>query len=322
MEAYLKIDAYDRKLLYELDKNSKIGLNELSSRLKKSKQFVLYRMKQLEESNIITGYNAIVDMSKLGYFSFRVYFKFQQTTIEEGKKFVDYVRKNLKQVWTITSMHGKWDYALFLGVRNISEFHNIWDTIMLEYKPKIKTYNVAVYAPVYNFNRKFFIENPQDAIERVYGGGEKGDIDELDWKIIETYSNNVRQSSLEISKRLNVSSDTVRARIKKLEDRKIITGYKIGLNLEPLGFVSYRVDLQLVSTKRNKELFEFCKRHRFIYQINKSIGGADFEIEVIVRDLAHLLNLIDEIKTAFKDVVNDVDYFGFSTFHILQYIPD
>src|SRR3989344_9091355 len=120
MEQDLKIDAYDRKLLYELDKNSKISLQELSAKLRRSKQFVLYRMKQLEESNIITGYNAIVDMSKLGYFSFRVYFKFQQTTIDEGRQFVDYVRNNLKQVWTITSMHGKWDYALFLGVRNIA----------------------------------------------------------------------------------------------------------------------------------------------------------------------------------------------------------
>lgn len=318
----VEIDLYDRKLLYELDKNSAISLSELSKKLKRSKQFVLYRMKQLEVANIITGYNAIVDMSKLGFFTFRVYFKFQQTTEEEGKKFVDYVRTNLKQVWTITDMHGKWDYALFLGVKIISEFHTIWDGIMLEYKPKIKTYNVAVYAPVYNFNRKFFIENPTNTIERAYGTGEKEDIDDLDWKIIENYSNNVRQSSLEIARKLKVSADTVRARIKHLEQKKIITGYKIGLNLEPLGFVSYRVDLQLLSTKRNKEIFEFCKNHKNIYQINKSIGGADFEIEVIVRDLSHLLQLIDEIKNTFKDVVNDVDYFGFSTFHILQYIPD
>ena len=322
MEEKIKIDLYDRKLLYELDKNSKISLRELSSKLKKSKQFVLYRMKQLEISNIITGYNAIVDMSKLGYFSFRIYFKFQQATIEDGEKFVFFVKTNFPQVWTITSMHGKWDFALFLGVKNISEFHSIWDGIMLEFKPTIKTYNVAVYAPVYNFNRKFFIENPKDAVERVYGAGQKEDVDELDWKIIKTYSNNVRQSSLEIARKLKVSSDTVRARIKRVEQKKIITGYKIGLNLEPLGFVSYRVDLQLISTKRNKELFEFCKRHKNIYQINKSIGGADFEIEVIVKDLNHLLSLIDEIKNHFKDVINDVDYFGFSTFHILQYIPD
>ncbi len=321
MENY-PIDLYDRKLLYELDINSAIGLKELAKKLKRSKQFILYRMEKLEKAGIITGYNAIVDMSKLGFFTFRIYFKFQQTTEAEGKQFIEYVRTKLKQVWTITSMHGKWDYALFLGVKNINEFHTIWDSIMFEYKPRIKTYNVAVYAPVYNFNRKFFIDKPAEFVERVYGGGEKEGIDELDWKIIETYSANVRQSSLEISKKLKVSPDTVRARIRALQERKIITGYKIGLNLEPLGFVSYRVDLQLLSAKRNNELFEFCKRHKNIYQINKSIGGADFEIEVIVKDLAHLLQLIDEIKSVFKDVVNDVDYFGFSTFHILQYIPD
>lgn len=317
-----KIDTYDKKLLYELDKNSAIGLPELAKKLKRSKQFILYRMKKLEEANIITGYNAIIDMSKLGFFTFRVYFRFQKTTAEEGKKFVDYVRKSLAQVWTITSMHGKWDYALFLGIKNISEFHTIWDGIMLNYKPNIKSYNVAVYAPVYNFNRTFFIDALEESVVRVYGAGEKENIDELDWKIIETYSNNVRQSSLEIAKKLHVSADTVRARIKKLEQRKIITGYKIGLNLEPLGFVSYRIDLQLLSTHRNKEIFEFCKLHKNMYQINKSIGGADFEIEAIVKDLNHLLSLIDEIKNRFKDVVNDVEYFGFSTFHILKYIPD
>lgn len=317
-----KIDTYDKKLLYELDKNSAIGLPELAKKLKRSKQFILYRMKKLEEANIITGYNAIIDMSKLGFFTFRVYFKFQKTTAEEGKKFVYYVRNSLNQVWTITSMHGKWDYALFLGVKNISEFHTIWDGIMLEYKPNIKAYNIAVYAPVYNFNRTFFIDAPEESVVRVYGGGEKEDVDALDWRIIETYSNNVRQSSLEIAKKLSVSADTVRARIKKLEQRKIITGYKIGLNLEPLGFVSYRVDLQLLSTHRNKEIFEFCKLHKNIYQINKSIGGADFEIEAIVKDLNQLISVIDEIKNKFKDVVNDVEYFGFSTFHILKYIPD
>ena len=131
-------------------------------------------MKQLEANKIITGYNAIVDMSKFGFFSFRVYFKFQSMTGSEGKKFVEHSKSKFSQVWTIMSMHGKWDYALFLGVKAISEFHDIWDSIMLDYKPKIKSYNVAVYAPVHNFNRKFFLDSaPADTIERVYGGRRK-----------------------------------------------------------------------------------------------------------------------------------------------------
>ena len=317
-----KIDIIDKKLLYELDKNSAIELSELSKKLRHSKQFIIYRMKRLEELKVITGYNAIIDMSKLGYFTFRVYFKFQQSTIDDGRVFINYVMDSFLQVWTITSMHGKWDYALFLGVRSIAEFHQIWENIMSKYKQKIKKYNVAVYAPIYNFNKTFFLNESHETINRIYGIGEKDEIDKLDWRLIESYANNVRESKVKIAKKLNISPDTVRGRIKKLEKNNVIVGYKIGLNLVPLGVVSYRIDLQLLSTKRNKELFEFCKQHKNIYQINKTIGGADFEIEVVVKDLNHLLEIIDEIKTDFMDVVNDVDYFGFSTFHILKYIPD
>ncbi|PIN89287.1 hypothetical protein COU60_03975 [Candidatus Pacearchaeota archaeon CG10_big_fil_rev_8_21_14_0_10_34_76] len=319
-----KLDLYDKKLLYELDKDSSQSVTALAKKLRRSKQFILYRMKKLEESGIITGYHAIIDMSKLGYFTFRVYFKFQQTTQSEGEEFVQHVRERLKQVWTITSMHGKWDYALFLGVRTIEEFHKIWDDIMLQHKEKIKSYNVAVYAPVYNFNRKFFLDRVAtgESIERIYGSGEKENIDEKELRLIEAYANNVRLSSLELSSKAKMSPETIRKKIKELQKRKVIVGYKIGLNLEKIGYVSYRVDLHLISTKKNKELFEFCRHHKNIYQVNKSIGGADFEIEAVVKDFLHLIELINEIKNKFKDVVNDIDYFGFSTFHILQFIPD
>lgn len=288
MKMAYKLDLYDKKLLYELDKNSKASVSELAKKIRRSKQFVLYRMKKFEEAGIITGYHAIIDMSKLGYFTFRVYFKFQQMTGREEKEFISYIKKSLKQVWTITSMHGKWDNALFLGVKTINEFHKIWDDLMLLYKEKIKSYNVAVYAPIYNFNRRFFLDEKKESMQRIYGIGEKEKIERKDLQLIEVYASNVRQSSLEIAQKLGVSAETIRKRIKELEKKKIIVGYKIGLNLEKLGYTSYRVDLQLISTKKNKELFDFCRYHKNIYQVNKSIGGADFEMEVIVENLDHL----------------------------------
>ncbi len=139
----------------------------------------------------------------------------------------------------------------------------------------------------------------------------------------------------------------------KYQSSRIILGYKLGLNLEKLSYTSYRIDIQLISVNRNKELFSYCRSHKNIYQVNKTIGGADFEIEVIVRDLNHLIEIIDncagymtfctqfsiwktatirainhavihinDLKKEFKDVINDVEYFGFTTFHILKYIPD
>ncbi len=321
----LKLTLHDRKILYELDKKSNLPLSELAKKLQRSKQFVLYRMSRLEKEGVITGYTAIVDMSKLGYFSFRVYLKLRQTTETEGQELVDFVKKNYEQVWTITSMHGKWDYALFLGVKTIMEFHQVWDGIMAEYKSKIKNYNVAVYAPIYNFNRRFFLETKEAKEERqvrIYGAGTAEEIDNLDWQIIKEYAPNVRKPALEIGKKLSVTGDTIRHRIKKLEQKKVICGYKIGLDLSKLGCVSYRVDLELLSTAENKRLFEFCKQHKNIYQINKSIGGANFEMEVIVKDEQELRQLLEQLKIEFKGVIDDLDYFGFSTFHVLNYIPD
>lgn len=318
----IKIDTHDRKILYELDKNSSISLSQLSKKLRRSKQFILYRMKQLEKANIIAGYNAIIDMSKFGYFTFRVYLKFQQMTLDDEKKFVDYLIKEQNQIWTITQIHSKWDYAIFFGVKSISDFHAIWDSILKIYKKNLVSYNVSIYEPIYNFNKSFFMDKQAEPVERVYGSGKREEIDATDLKIIEAFSINVRQSSLQIAKKIGISSDSVRRRIRKLEDKKIIVGYKIGLNAEPLGYVSYRVDLHLSSTERNSEIHEFCKMHKNIYQINKTIGSADFEIEVIVKDQVHLLQVLNEIKERFSSSVNYVEFFGFSVYYILHYIPD
>jgi len=108
-----KVDLYDKKLLYELDKNAKISISVLSKKLRRSNSFVIFRMKRLEEADIITGYHAIVDMLKLGFFSFRIYLKMQGMSKKDEEQFIDFIKNNYSQVWTITTMHGKWDYALF-----------------------------------------------------------------------------------------------------------------------------------------------------------------------------------------------------------------
>jgi DNA-binding Lrp family transcriptional regulator len=317
----MDLDKFDRRILFELEKDSSISLSKLSRIISRTKQFVLFRIKRLEKEGIIEGYQAIVDMSKLGYMTYRVYFDMQNTTLIDEEKFVEFIKEEIPQVWTITRMHGKWDYALFIGVRSIPQFHEVWDKIMFSYKNNIKKYNIAIYAPIFNFNRRFFV-NEGRVIERIYGEGKQEESDDFDIKLIHAYATDVRQSYLELGRKIKTSHDRIRERIRRLENKKIIVGYKIGLNLEKLGFQGYRVDIELNSTKHNKGLFEFCKNNKFIYQVNKSIGGADFEIEVVVKDLVHLNKLIEEIKENFKEDIKDIEYFGFSKFYLLKFIPD
>ena len=322
----MKLDILDKKILYELEYDSSQSSASIAKKLERSKELINFRIHRLEREKILLGYSAIVDMAKLGYFTFRIYFRWQNMTDEQKQKFYDEIGMK-ENVWTTTVLHGKWDFAFFVGVKSdyyIQSFHKIWNEIMLKYKANIAESKIAIYAPVHNFNKRFFIDfdMPVKIIERVYGEGPPADFDDLDEKIIRAYASNVRVSLIKIAEQLGITYETVRQRIKKMEKKKIIVGYKINLNLLKMGYQGYRVDFLLNSVSRNLELFEYLKGHKYFYQINRSIGGADFETEVVVKSLSHLLEILEEVVKEFSDVIKAYEYFGYSEFPTLSIVPD
>ena len=61
-------------------------------------------------------------------------------------------------------------------------------------------------------------------------------IDKRDLEIISLLLENSRVSAREIARRLRLSTGTVQARLKRLEEMGVIKGYTLELNLEELGY--------------------------------------------------------------------------------------
>jgi len=167
------LDLFDKKIIYELEKDSSQSISGIARKIRRSKEFVNFRINRLEKENIILGYSAIVDMSKLGYFTFRIYLKWQNMTKEQKQHFYDFI-KNKENVWTLAILHEKWDLAFFVGAKTsdyIESFHKIWDEIQLQYKEKIAESKIAIYSPVHNFNKRFFLDSDKNVeiVERIYG---------------------------------------------------------------------------------------------------------------------------------------------------------
>ncbi|MBR9703898.1 Lrp/AsnC family transcriptional regulator [Candidatus Pacearchaeota archaeon] len=322
----MKLDMFDKKILYELEKDASLASSKIAKKIKRSKEFVNFRIHRLKKEKIILGCSAIVDMAKLGYFTFRIYLKWQNMTQEQKQKFYDYI-KDKENIWTTTVLHGKWDFAFFIGIKAdnyVETFHKLWDEIQFKYKENIADSKIAMYAPVYNFNKTFFIDFDMktEIVERVFGAGSLIKFDEIDEKIIRLYSPNVRVSLITIAEKIGVSAENIRQRIKILEKNKVIIGYKINPNLQKMGYQGYRVDFLLKSVKKNKEIFNYLKHHKYFYQINKSIGGADFETEIVVKNLSHLLEILEEVVKKFSDVIKGYEYMGYTEFPTLSIVPD
>ena len=60
------LDAFDRKIIFELQMNSRIGLRDLAKRVHLSPPAILRRLRALESRGLVCGYTALVEPSAIG----------------------------------------------------------------------------------------------------------------------------------------------------------------------------------------------------------------------------------------------------------------
>ncbi len=63
----IEFDAYDARILAELQADARVSMAELGRRVHLSQPAAAERVRKLESAGVITGYRATVDLSRLGY---------------------------------------------------------------------------------------------------------------------------------------------------------------------------------------------------------------------------------------------------------------
>ena len=303
----LKLDLYDKKILFELDVNARIPTSDIAKKLKKSKQFVDYRIKKLEEQKIIVGYNTVIDYSRLGFTSIRVYFKYQNITPEQQKMLEDDLIKD-KEVWWLVTVEGPIDVGYATAVRNILDFYKYWDKIMSKYKQYIAKSQIVFYSHIKQFPKAYLLNQMNTDQGTMIGASQKVDYNNLDIKLLKILSDNARMPILEVASKLKTSPQTVRQHMKKLQKNGIIQGYRALIDVSFLGYRYYKSYINLIDTKRIKELEAFCLQHPNILNINRTIGGRDFEIELQAKEFNEFEKIMNEIRTSFAGSIKDYEF--------------
>ena len=140
----IKIDNIDRKILYELDTNSRQSLSSIGRKINQSKTFVDYRIKKLEENGIINNYYTVIDAFKLGYTCLRLYIVYQYVSEDLKKEIVDYFN-NSKFTWVVISVQGRYDITIFFWLNDKTEFYNFWEETLNRYGDYFKEQSLSLY---------------------------------------------------------------------------------------------------------------------------------------------------------------------------------
>jgi DNA-binding Lrp family transcriptional regulator len=268
-------------------------------------------MKKFEQDKIILAYTAIIDSSKLGYYTYRVYLRFRSVnTFEEKEKFYQFL-SNLPETTIVNSIDGYWNVGFAISVKNIYDFYEVWNKIMSKRK-NIADYKIAIYSPIFHFTRTLLAPEPKKETPKILtlGGKEFVDHSSIDLEILKLLSKNVRQPIIELAKKLHKNPKFISNRIKYLEKTQIIQGYRPLLDWGKLGYSYYKIDFTLTNYSSKNDLFELCRMHPNVIQVNQTIGGSDFEFEIFCKDTNELFSIISEIQNKFSHSIENYTYFS------------
>ncbi len=315
------LDKRDRDLLYLLDVNGRASFSELAKKTKMSKQRVKYRVERLETEGFVKGYYTMIDTSRLGFTTFRVYLKLRNITPQTKQEIIEYLKKE-KQIWAIVLIAGKMDIALGVAVKDIYGFYDVWDKFLDKYLANILDYKISIYSPVYHYAKSYLIKKQEPAKIRILGGNEKVELDGTDMQILNELSKNARESLVSISQKIKHSAELISYRIKKLEKNGVIQGYRAMIDVSKLGYHFYKAEIRLFSYNKINEIMSFCHSHPNIYQVDKTIGGETLEIEFHVKSLQEMLDIIGEIENYYPKTIDWFDYITVISEEKTTYMPE
>jgi len=317
------IDLKDKKILYELDRNSRQSNKQIAKKVGLSEQVVGNRIRRLQEWGIIEYFFVKTNPSVLGYMHIKIYLRLHNITKEkEGELLNDL--NNPKNIYWLSSLRGKYDLVASIYAKNIAEFSKKYEEIFGKWGDYILGRNVIVLERAFTYTKAYLLQN-QKSEEVVYSIGEEKEIqlDKTDHDFLKLLNKEGRKSLIDIAKQLKVSADTIKYRLNNLRKRGIITGFGVKIDYKKLDNHYYLIFLKLQNMNLQKytKLESLARINKNVIIFIKTIGDHDIELEVETTNNDELDELMKTLRDHFVSEIKDYEILEVTREHRMTYYP-
>ncbi len=139
----VKIDKLDLQLISELNKNARESSYIIAERLKTSVDTILYRIKKLEEHDIIHRFTTIINFSMLGYNWYSFLLSIKSMNKQKDQKLKEFIRRHNNIIRGIRGI-GEFDVILYMVAFNQPGFHKAVNELRTEFRDIIKYYDTLL----------------------------------------------------------------------------------------------------------------------------------------------------------------------------------
>ncbi len=300
-----KIDKKDRLILNAINNNCRESNTKIGKIIGLSRDSVSYRINNLEKENIIENYTIEINYEELGYTAFSFAVKLQNVSQETEEKIINFLIKN-KSIAFIEKTLSKYDLAFIILAKSLEQIDEEIKSIRQFIGANLKYIEMGISLENYEFPT--FIFDNKEVQPKINKKNKKNyELDKYDKQILSELVKNSKITAVDLSKKIKLSVFAIANRIKKLYNNNIIHKFKAIINTEKLGYHKYTILLNLFNSKIEKQLLEFCKAHKQIWEIDKSLSNYNYAIEVYARNNEEFKNIVGEIMGVFSKHIIDYE---------------
>jgi len=291
----IKLDEKDRQIINELWSDARQGDSAIAKHIGASREVVRYRIERLEKLGAIKRYITLVDTAKLGYITFNIYLRLQNFDIAKEKEIIGIIKNNPHVKWLI-DMSGQYDLFFVMVARSRAELDNQLTDMYGKFEKHVADNLILSSIKIYKDLEFFYPKNKpkrtkySETVE-TQPETESVELKDTDYNILDIISVNARINVVDIAKELSkrkieMTPEAVAYRLKRLEESKIIRGYRVVLDYTKLGYQWYMLlmNLTVIPKLLEMKIKEELKQNKKVIYSDKVLGEWDIRIELLVKD--------------------------------------
>lgn len=238
----LKLDLYDKKIIFYLSQNSRMPLTDLAKKLHISVQRCKYKVDRLKQEILEPA--AFMTFPLLDINSYIIF------TPQLDQETIDQVLKD-ESIYFLMQSIGKYQYVINTVTEDIAGFCNKYlSEYHIEVHPIINT-----YADDYNPFKLDITPKPLLQNKKIL-------LDKKDYAILAHLGEKPTDSLIEMQEAIKIDRQTIKQRIKKFEDNNIIQKFRYGINIFKIGCIAYILKISVVP-KHKKAILQTIRNNTY-----------------------------------------------------------
>lgn len=286
-----KYDVFDKKIIDLLISKSNISLQDLSKIIHRSKSFVNYRLKNLNEERIIEQIYPIINITKLGVSVFDLFIKTNMNE-ERETQFITYL-KNKNDIYYIERLVGEYSIRISFFSKGLQDSVNLMREYLSEFSEEIENISLRIIKSIVKTQNPLFNTKKQKKQIEFFNDDKIINLNHKELSLLKQININPRRSILELSLKTKLSRDFISKTIKKFENNKMIVGYSADIDTEIFGYIPklFLMKLKILNSKEMSELKNILISIPEIQTITTYFPEDYISIEVILKSELELRDL-------------------------------